>query len=43
MGWFSTWWNKPAEWYQFWQPQSGWKGGVILGVIVGLLISWLVI
>ena len=28
------WWVYPARWWQFWYPQSGLPGGVIIGAIV---------
>jgi hypothetical protein len=26
-----NWWKHPARWYQFWLPQSGLFGGLIIG------------
>ncbi len=32
---FKSWFNKPARWYQFWQPESGWAGGAIASTLAG--------
>jgi hypothetical protein len=34
----TAWALRPAAWWQFWRPQSGWRGGLILNV-VGLLLT----
>ena len=31
------WGSRPAKWYQFWYPQSGWVGGVIIFILFVLL------
>lgn len=33
-----VWTSKPAKWYQFWLPQSGYRGGLILGAILAALL-----
>lgn len=37
----AAWWNKPSQWWQVWMPRSGWFGGIVCGVPVGLVIRWL--
>ncbi len=32
--WFMT----DAKWYEFWMPQSGFVGGLIMGAVVGISI-----
>jgi hypothetical protein len=32
------WHYREAEWYQFWLPQSGFSGGLILGAILGVVL-----
>lgn len=34
------WLAHPAEWWQFWYPQSGWSGGLIIAY--ALMLCWLV-
>jgi hypothetical protein len=37
-----TWWEKPAQWFQFWQPQSGpafyFAGGVVVATVIALIL-----
>jgi hypothetical protein len=33
------WWIEPAEWWEFWMPQSGAIGGVIAGISFNAL-AW---
>ena len=32
---FKTWYNKPARWFEFWQPQSSYVGGAIASAVAG--------
>lgn len=38
MTWLKTWWLAPAEWWQFWFPQSGGIGGAIFAAIAGSVV-----
>lgn len=38
MNWLNKWFFKPARWYEFWRPQSGITGGVMMGTLISLLI-----
>lgn len=38
---FTKWIYKPAKWYQFWLPQSGDFGGIIIGTIVGFIFVYI--
>ena len=35
---FKQWYFKPAKWWEFWLPQSGIEGGVILGAVLSLIL-----
>ncbi len=28
-----------VKWYRFWNPQSGFRGGLIIGGIIGIIIG----
>ena len=36
------WWNQPADWWEFWLPQSGWIGGAVLGALAASIIALIV-
>ena len=38
---FNGWAFREAKWYEFWYPQSGYIGGVIMGAAIGLpVLLW---
>ena len=36
------WWNRPAARWQFWNPQSGLVGGLIMGSVLFAITAWIV-
>jgi len=36
------WLSANAKWWQFWMPQSGGRGGVVFGLLLGVLIALIV-
>lgn len=40
---FLKWFQQPAEWYEFWMPQSGPIGGLIFGAILSPPLAWLAV
>ncbi len=34
---FLRWLHCPAQPYEFWKPQSGWIGGLLIGLLIGLI------
>lgn len=34
----AKWFFRPARWYEFWLPQSGLTGGIMIGTLISLLI-----
>jgi hypothetical protein len=39
-----SWRFRPAKWYQFWLPQSGLFGGIIIGAVISAAVVslWLI-
>lgn len=39
----NKWLHHPARWYEFWYPQSGFFGGVVLICVILLLVYLLIL
>lgn len=37
----NRWFSAKAEWWEFWKPKSGYRGGLILGGVLLTFMDWL--